>query len=405
MCNRPPFLPAARRAAVFVQVVLLIGIASTGAALFAPAKADDAPGDLVTITGTFAQEQYVSGAEVMLNAVEGSDFFVSGGNVEFDHIEVQDIAVAGGSVRFGETKADKVQAVGGELEFDRLTANKLVAAGGRIKLRDGGVIEGYATVAGAEIDLAGHIGGNLKAAGARVRLSGVIDGDARIAASRVIVGPNARIGGDFTYVSGDEAQIAPGAQILGKIERNDAPESEMPVGVIIGVIVLIWLVAVVALSVLVIVLQLALPGLLDAAARTIKTRPWPSLGLGFALLIATPIAASLIASSIVGIPLAAVVYASAVPVVAVGYTSIVYWLGCSEVRRSLDANVSRKRRLLGAVLGVLLLAIAVLVPLIGWLAVLLAVAMGTGAVALAAWNLWTARSERVLEPSAVAPSS
>ncbi|MGI9334545.1 MAG: hypothetical protein ACR2RL_15470 [Gammaproteobacteria bacterium] len=383
-----------RRARAAVKVLALFICVCIGTV-----HADDDEQALVTVTGTFTEEQYISGGEVVLNGVNGADLFVSGGTIVFNDVRAGDGAVAGGSVRFDQATVSNLFVAGGELEFDRLVAKDLVAAGGRIRLRRNVDVEGYATLAGAEIDLAGRIGGNLKAAGRRVAISATIEGNAHVVAARVVIGPEARIGGNLTYVSSAQAQIAPGAQIQGKVERHDAPEADISLVAIVGFVLIVWLVAVIGLAFMAMALQLGLPGLLDDAARTIKMRPWASLGLGFALLIAAPAAGSLFAFSVVGIPLAVVVYATCVPTFALGLTSIGYWLGCRSIRRAGGSAPGRTRRLMGTALGVLLLAVVVLLPLIGWLAALLGVATGTGALVLAAWRRWASRREAAVDPN------
>jgi hypothetical protein len=81
-------------------------------------------------------------------------------------------------------------------------------------------VGGAAWLAGRRVDVAGRVGRDLRAAAVRVRISGVIEGDVVLAARDIELLPGARIAGTLTYWSSQEARVAPGVQVDGRIVRR-----------------------------------------------------------------------------------------------------------------------------------------------------------------------------------------
>jgi cytoskeletal protein CcmA (bactofilin family) len=255
-----------------------------------------------TLTGSFAEEQFVAGEEVRVEAATVNDLFAAGGEVVFEGLAAEDVIAAGGSLRLRGMVVEDLIAAGGEVEISGEVRDDLIAAAGRLRLGPDSLVGGYALLAGGSLDLEGRIEGNLKAAGGRIRLSGEVTGDVDLSAGRIALAPGARIGGKLTYRSGSEADIAPGAVIGGGVERVKGEVFEVPVLRVIGFAVGSWIVVVLGLTLVGAVLQAAVPALLTEATVTLEARPWASLGLGFALAVATPVAANLLFVTLVGVP-------------------------------------------------------------------------------------------------------
>lgn len=95
-----------------------------------------------------------------------------------------------------------------------------------------GTVKGDLVVGGAVITINGAIEGDLIAAGQTVIINGAVNDDARIAAGAVLMGENARIGGDIVIAAGslearkgstighDAVFVGGQALLAGKITRN-----------------------------------------------------------------------------------------------------------------------------------------------------------------------------------------
>ncbi|MDH3596745.1 MAG: polymer-forming cytoskeletal protein [Rhodospirillales bacterium] len=342
-----------------------------------------------TLTGSFAQEQFIAGEEVRVEAATVGDLFAAGGEIVFDGLAAEDVIAAGGSLRLRDMVVEDLTAAGGEIDISGEVRDDLIAAGGRLHQGPDSVVGGYALLAGGSLDLEGRIKGNLKAAGGRIRLSGEVTGDVDLSAGRITLAPGARIGGKLTYRSGSEADIAPGAVVAGGVERVKGEVFEVPVLTVIGFAVGGWIVVVLGLTLVGAVLQAAVPALLTEATDTLEARPWASFGLGFALAVATPVAASLLFVTLFGGPLALFLLALFAAALAFALIAVANWLGLRIARLFAGSreNETVSRRILWTFLGVFVLGLIALVPFVGFLVVCIAVSLGLGACALQFWRV------------------
>jgi hypothetical protein len=119
------------------------------------------------------------------------------------------------------------------------------------------------------------------------------------------------------------------------------------------------------------------PGVTAASARMIRSAPWKSLAVGFAVLVAAPVAAVILIVTLVGLPLGLALMALYVLVLLLGLFVGATWLG-SMGARLLRGDASRGRMLLSLLVGVLVLALLALVPMLGPIVEALAVILGIG---------------------------
>ena len=136
-------------------------------------------------------------------------------------------------------------------------------------------------------------------------------------------------------------------------------------------------------------LFLLLPNFTASAARTIRTDPWKSLGLGFAVLVATPVAGLLLMVTLLGIPLALTVFALYLVSLLLGYLTAVFFLGetgAGWLRRGRE--LSGGERVLGFVAALVALSLLRLIPVLGVVVAFLALVFGLGAWSLQAYRAW-----------------
>jgi hypothetical protein len=367
-------------------------------------------GDLVVLGGSHTDQQFVAGKEIRIEATVADDIFAAGGEVVFDGASAVNMIAAGRALTFRNTAAQDLIVGGGGLDFAGEVRDDMVAAvcpfclftSQRLHLRRGSVVGDDARLAGGEIELEGRIDGDLNAAGYRITLSGQVAGDANLLAKRIVVAPGARIGGNLNYASEHEPQIAADAVIGGEIRRMEQqwPGPGIDADTSLMGRVAAWLVMVLGLALLGVVLQLVAPGLLGAAADTVGERPWKSLGLGFAILVATPVATALLISTLVGIPLGLVVLSLYGATLGLALITAAYWTGTRirRLARRQVADPAHRRRLLWTAIGVVVLMLVGAVPWIGTLVVFIAVLFGLGAFAQEAWT-------RLRMPQTASPAS
>ena len=134
--------------------------------------------------------------------------------------------------------------------------------------------------------------------------------------------------------------------------------------------------------------QLALPGLIAAAANAIDYEPWRCAGLGAAVLVATPVAVGLLFVSVIGIPLALVGAALFVVGAALALVAAGRWMGARMRRRIIWASERHEglERALWTAIGVVAVALLSALPWIGPLVLLATLVLGLGATTTEAWR-------------------
>jgi cytoskeletal protein CcmA (bactofilin family) len=330
-------------------------------------------GEQVRKTGSFRQDLYLAGGQVIVDARVIGDVTVAGGEIRIAGPVTGDVLAAGGDVDLEGDVADDIRVVGGDISIAGKVAGDLVAAGGDITVHEGVSVGERAFLAGGEVTVLGNIGGHLRAAGGEVELNGTVSGPASIYAETLRIGPNARIIGFLQYTGPNEPQIADGARIEGGIQVQ---KTERP-GV--GGLVLAALGFILGLVLIAIVYALLFPRFSQVAADEIRREPWPSLGWGFLVLIVVPVLAVVLMVTVVGIPLGLLLLWVYPIVLLAGYlTGVVFiarWLA-GKAGKALD---KRGALVLWVLAAMVLWSIVQAVPVLGNLAGFFLWVLGIGA--------------------------
>lgn len=370
--------------ALLAFLVILVAVFSE--ALGADQSDDDR--EVVELSGTHDRQQFVAGSHVHVHDAQLRDVFAAGGEVIVERVQAHDVFAAGGSMRYRDTSLDDLVTVGGTVSIEAELRDDLIAAGGRVRIYPSASIAGDVVIAGGEVELAGDIGGNVMAAGGRVVLAGSVAGDVEVTAGKVVVEPGAQIMGKLVYRSDDAARIAPGSVVAGGVERKQSLDSHSPAWLGVGVVVAAILVAIIGAIVLGMALQAALPKPLHAALLALRASPAKSWLLGFAVLVATPVAANLLLATVIGLPLGLFVHAVYLVGLALALVVAAYWFGTllrGPAARAVERPAT-SARMLRTALGMLALLLIGLVPVLGWLLLLVAVPLGAGALVASTWR-------------------
>jgi hypothetical protein len=127
---------------------------------------------------------------------------------------------------------------------------------------------------------------------------------------------------------------------------------------------------------------------MDAAGTGVAKMPWVSLGLGFAVLVASPVAVGILASTGLGMPLGVLILASYVVAIGLGFLVAAYWIG-GVILRWINPWIDEPttwRRIWATALGLVTLALVVLVPFAGLIAASVALLLGVGSLTMQVWS-------------------
>jgi cytoskeletal protein CcmA (bactofilin family) len=333
---------------------------------------------------------YRAGRTVRAGAPVEGDFHAAGSRVIVDADVKGDAILVGGAVEVRNAVGGDLRTAAGKLIVDAPVDGDVLIAGSEIALERGSRIGRDALIAGRSVDVRGTVGGELTVYAQQVIIAGAITGKVRLVAEDIELLDGARIGGTLSYTSPNEIKRSAGAQIEGEVTRREpqkAPQTEpsRESGDDDGWGLLGALLWALGLFLFGVVLHWAAPVYATEAARRALGDHLAALGLGFALLIATPIAAGLAILTIVGIPLGASALALYPVLLLAGYLTGVSAVA-QRMRQSLGpkSSPSGVARLLWLAVTLVVLLVIGLIPFLGWLISAWVLLAGTGGLALAA---------------------
>jgi cytoskeletal protein CcmA (bactofilin family) len=350
-------------------------------------------GPNTTVTDVTADDLFAAGGNVTIGKSTAGDLFAAGGNISMVSVTSANLIAAAGNLSLNDMTVDDAILAGGDLNIGGAITDDLIAAGGQVHLRRDASVGGDAVVSGGVLDLDGRIAGDARLAAGEVRIAGAIGGNVEVAAGEIDLVPGASITGNLTYRSRSELKVPEGVTIGGKIERGP-PLGRMgrDAGAMRTRLIAAGMGAWIGLGVSLIVLAAAalaaFPALLGNAVTQFQRRPLASLGLGFAIAVAVPVAVAILVALLAGIPLAIVGFSLYAAALGTALVAVCLWAGLS-LRHRLGrpgAVATYGLRLGWASLGVLLVMVVGLVPIVGALALMLAILTALGALALATWG-------------------
>ena len=273
----------------------IIRAISLGLMLILPLSSLSAPkvGETVTKRGAINDDYYAAGGSVDIDAEIAGDVVASGGDLFIAHHIQDDVMAAGGSIKIRGEVLDDVRSAGGEIDINATIGDDLFIAGGTIRVSSASSIGGGAWLAGGDVHMAGTINNGLSVKAGTIRLSGTIHGDVTLQAGEIEILQGALIEGDLHYKSPKEAKIDPDAKINGEVtyQRVEWDHPHRGYGIFFSLTLVVASVA----------LFLLFPGFTLSAAGRVSAEPLKSLGLGFAVLVITPIAAIVLMGTVLGL--------------------------------------------------------------------------------------------------------
>ena len=337
----------------------------------------------VSIDGQVGGEILAAGGHVEVDGKVNGGAVAMGGRVDIDGKITGPVLAVGGRVTTNGTIDRDLKIMGGKVLHEAVVNGDLLAAGGSVVLSETSVVMGKAWLTGGSASARGMVAGNLRIGARKVLISGEVTGDVFVDGVEITVLPSAVIRGNFNYNSPNEAEIHADANIGGDVafHRTEAPRHWAGLAfAAVGSMALMGVGGVILLGT---ILLLVCPNASIAAARNVGGRPWAALGVGFAILIAVPVAALILTVSVIGIPLAmfllglyALIKMSGLLVFS---TAVGMWIMRLFGKKCGDTFWPKFGVL---VMGVLALFIVALIPVVGLIALFFAWVIGTGALGL-----------------------
>ena len=353
-----------RTPALFVFAIMCFGL--IGATL-------QDSGDVVDRRGSVNDDYYAAGGTVTIDADVKGDVTAAGGTLVIGNRVRQDVMVAGGTVTVRGQVQDDVRAAGGDVTIDAKVGDDALVAGGNIMLTSNSTVGGDAMFAGGVVNINGTVNGDLRAAGGNVTINGTIHGNVDLEADQVVISSSARIDGNLNYRSPDKGRISKDAAIRGKTSYTLSERYHPhPAARFLSVI---------TFSVAGIVLLLVFPGFTQATSSRMATQFWKNLGLGFALLVATPVAVILLLVSFIGVWVGFPLLAIYLVALILAYILAAFYVAGVGAKWVHFETGSRGRMIVALVAALLVLTALRFIPVLGGLITFLLMLTALGAMA------------------------
>ena len=319
-------------------------------------------GDLTIITGDLTISGTVTGSVMAMTA--GTVRIAPGG-------------VVGGSLR---TVSPSVE-IEGTVEGDTLVT------GAGLTIAEGGSVGRDVIEFGGAFTLRGAVGRDIRGRVLTSGIDGVVGRDLDIAVELLTIGASAEIGGDVLYRSTNEAAISDSAVIAGEVIALPA-QSNFFYGVLLTLANIITFLGFLVAGLFTLWLLRATG---EAAVLAIEESPVKTVLIGLGVVVAGPVAVVLLAATLAGIPLAALLLFGLLLALIFGPIPSVTVFG--------DLLLRRRAGLFGAfVLGAVLWRAAIWgfslvgIGAVGALLFLIAHVWGVGGWVLGGWRVRQARS-------------
>ena len=328
-----------------------------------------AAGQSVSLAGQVNGDAYAFAQTVTLTGTVERDLIAAGQNVTIDGVVRGDLRVAAQNVT-----------INGRVEGNVTSFGQVVALGPR------GTVAGSVAGAAQDFNLRGPVTRGVSVAAETLQLGSTVGRDVAAHVERLLVEPDARIAGRLDYTS-DSQMTVPPEVAAGGVQFHQSERQERrrerdgpPFGGLGIVLSLAWLCGSLVAGVL---LVHFLPGFAAGSAAQVREHPLPSFGVGVLALFVIPVAALLVAITLVGLPLAFVAFLGYLLGLFVGWLLLGLAVGAllvDLVRRRAGTRVAGVDPKWLVVLGLVVLYVVTHVPLLGGLLAFVGTCIGVGAL-------------------------
>jgi hypothetical protein len=384
------------------QVILICGISLLVVSMAMPlAAANLKAGETVTLSQEINDDLYAAGGNIIIQEAVNFDALLAGGQILVKGPIGQDLLIGGGKITVDSEVGDDLRAGGGDITITGKVVDDVLLAGGSVNLTGNSSVGGDAVIAGGALVIDGLINGDLKAAGGEVVLNGTVNGkvdieaetlivngaiigQAKLVAENIKIENNATFNSDVIYWN-EKAKLDFGNSLVGgqatyqsdlRSVKNYSGKGKNFLAGLFGA----WLgISLIFAAVLLLILMQVYRKFFARAAEHLNQSPWSKVGIGILYLIVTPVIGIFLLISIIGLPLGLLIITlylfSLFFAKILAAFVIAQWV-------SLRYRKHWKKPFLFLVSLIVYMAIKLLVllPIIGWIIVLIAISAGFGAL-------------------------
>ena len=341
---------------------------------------------------------YAAGNNISIDGNVQGDVICGGQNIVINGNVDGSVICVGQSILVNGVVKGSVRTAGNSINIASNIGQNLMVFGANVIVGDTAII-GWDTMIGAAFaDIRGKIGRDLHGGAANVNITGSVGGDIDLSVSsnsseekrgikvinqkdkksNLTIGESAIVGGVINYKSNNEIRVIKGAQINGKINREEFRKKHQEhSGVGFGFLGY-FLYSILSTLIVGFVFIKLCSKKLSKITDTMCGNKLNMIGRGTLIVLLAPIVALIIAFSIIGIPLSLLILAVWIISMYLAKVLVAIMIG----RKITEKYWKAKKTSLGwaLLIGVVALKLVISIPIIGWILCLLTTLWGVGAI-------------------------
>lgn len=218
-----------------------------------------------------------------------------------------DALIIGSQVTLGGTVGDDARLVGETITLSGTVADDVIAIGVNVIVLPSASIVGNLYVVGGEVSIEGTVLGDVRVLAQRSKVGGTIAGNLELWGETEIL-PEASIDGDFIYHSKSEVDVPESAHIGGSLLFDNTEGNGLSLGnagTLFGGFFSLYTIMLLALGFL---LFFLFRDRTEEVLLEILPKFWPRLLRGILIVVSGPVLVAVLIGSIIGIPIAVVLF-------------------------------------------------------------------------------------------------
>lgn len=371
------------RRGVFLFFVLLLCFFSISTLSPVSARGVDNENNTVVMakSETIDHDYFGAGEQVTISGTVNGDAYVAGGTVIVEGTINGDLLAAGGQVTVLGTVTQNIRVAGGQVVISGQVGRNVTAAAGSLTFTEGATVAGNVVAGAGDLSLLAPVQRDVTLGAGNAVIGNRIGGNITAGVNSLTLTPNASIAGTLRYWSEEQATIDQAAVVTGgvqpqiispqpRVRADQADDRTAQTAFRIFTFLAILLVGG--------IIVWMFPHFSLRVARTITGQPLPSLGMGFFALIGLPILCLILLVTVIGIPLAFMLFALYLKLLYISKVFVSLLIG-SVILQQFD----RKAHILWTyVLGLVVYSMVTWLPFVGGLVSFVALLLGVGSFLL-----------------------
>lgn len=326
-----------------------------------------------TVDGTL----WASGRTIDVAGRINGDVFCAGQNVTITGTVNGDVLCAAQTIVISGNVTGSVRSMAQTITLTGTVGRNLSTASQNFNQTGKSTVKGDASIGASDATVSGSVGRDAAIAAQTILIGGQIGRNVQATTNRIELGSGATVNGDVVYTSNDEIYVDKGAQIKGTATQHKPVQhpANKRAASLVGLSFGFWLYLLVAGLVVTLALVLLFPQAIQAVTNQGIRSPWKTLLAGLVAAIVVPVVILILLLTLVGIPLALLLLLAWLLVEALSGVMAAYYLGRLIWRR-------QRNPILIMLVGSVVLAILYFIPIVSFIAFVLATLMGIGMIVL-----------------------